>query len=63
MFVSEREALNLIFSKQVRPSLRVWQKYRRQLDLPAYKFGRRIIYDDRDIEETIEKLKAPKPVD
>ena len=60
MFVSESEALRAVFSEGIRPSLKAFQRYRRELELPAYHFGRRIIYDLDELENAIKKLKRPK---
>jgi len=59
MFVSEKEAAYLLFSEDVRPSLKSFQRYRRKLGLPAYHFGRRIIYSLDELEEAIKKMKRP----
>mgnify|MGYP001099850575 FL=1 len=61
MFVSEKEAAFLLFSEEVRPSLKSFQRYRRKLGLPAYHFGRRIIYSLDELEDAIKKMKRPEP--
>ena len=61
MFVTEREAATLLFSKEARPSLLSLQRYRRKLGLPAYHFGRRIIYDLDELEQAIKQMKRPEP--
>ena len=61
MFISETEALRIVFSEDTRPSLKAFQRYRRKLGLPAYHFGRRIIYDLDELEDAIKQMKHPKP--
>ena len=61
MFISESEALRAVFSEETRPSLAAFQRYRRKLGLPAYHFGRRIIYDLDELEDAIKKMKRPNP--
>jgi len=61
MFISETEALRVVFSEDTRPSLKAFQRYRRKLGLPAYHFGRRIIYDLDELEEAIKQRRQPKP--
>ena len=61
MFISESEALRAVFSEDTRPSLKSFQRYRRMLNLPAYHFGRRVIYDLDELENAIKKMKTPKP--
>jgi len=61
MFISETEALRVVFSEGTRPSLKAFQRYRRKLGLPAYHFGRRIIYDLDELEDAIKKMKHPNP--
>ena len=60
MFISEEEALRAVFSEGVRPSLKAFQRYRRKLNLPAYHFGKRIIYDLDELEDAIKQMKRPK---
>ena len=60
MFISEEEALRAVFSAENRPSLKAFQRYRRKFDLPAYHFGRRIIYDLDELEDAIKQMKRPK---
>ena len=61
MFISESEALRAVFSEDTRPSLKAFQRYRRKLGLPAYHFGRRVLYDLDELEEFMKKMKLPKP--
>mgnify|MGYP003639556944 CR=1 FL=1 len=61
MFISESEALRAVFSEDTRPSLKSFQRYRRKLGLPAYHFGRRVIYNLEELEDAIKKMKHPKP--
>ena len=64
MFISEEEALRAVFSEGVRPSLKAFQRYRRELNLPHYLFGRRRVYDLDDLDEledAIKQMKRPKP--
>ena len=61
MFISESEALRAVFSEDTRPSLKAFQRYRRKLGLPAYHFGRRVIYNLEELEDAIKKMKLPKP--
>jgi len=61
MFISETEALRVVFSEDTRPSLKAFQRYRRKLGLPAYHFGRRIIYDLDELEDAIRQLQRPEP--
>ena len=63
MFISESEALRAVFSEDTRPSLKAFQRYRRELGLPAYHFGKRIIYDLEELEGAIKKMKRPEPQD
>jgi hypothetical protein len=61
MFISEEEALRAVFSEGVRPSLKAFQRYRRELNLPHYLFGRRRVYDLHELEDAIKQMKRPKP--
>ena len=61
MYLSEDEARKIVFSEDIRPSLKAFQRYRRKLGLPAYHFGRRIIYDLDELQDHIKKMKRPKP--
>ena len=60
-FISETEALRFVFPKDIRPSLKAWQRYRRELNLPHYVFGKRIVYEMDELEQAIKKLKRPVP--
>ena len=61
MFISETEALRVVFSEDTRPSLKAFQRYRRELNLPHYVFGKRIIYELDELEDAIKQMKRPKP--
>ena len=61
MYLSEDEARKMVFSEDIRPSLKAFQRYRRKLGLPAYHFGRRIIYDLDELEDAIKQMRQAKP--
>jgi hypothetical protein len=41
--------------------LKAFQRYRRELNLPHYLFGRRRVYDLDELEDAIKQMKRPKP--
>ena len=59
MYISESEALRLVFSEGARPSLKSFQRYRRELGLPCYHFGKRIMFDREELEAAIKDMKRP----
>ena len=61
MYLSESEALRLVFPKDIRPSLKAFQRYRRELGLPHYAFGKRVIYDLDELQAAVKKIGKPDP--
>ena len=58
-FISEEEALRTVFPKDIRPSLKCWQRYRREMNLPHYAFQSRVIYDLDELLAAVKKIGKP----
>jgi hypothetical protein len=59
MFLSEDEARRVLFTEGARPSLKSFQRYRRELNLPHYLFGKKCIYELRELEAWIKENGRP----